>query len=65
MKIFPWVRKNIIATIIGILTTVIVGSLFLETSETTPVLYATQNTTIQVTEGRVLLVREKMKMLKQ
>lgn len=61
---FSWVKKHFVTLLIILLAIIIAGTLFFETSETPPELYATQETILKVTEGKALLINNDKKILK-
>jgi len=63
-KLLSWVKKHFITLLIILLVIIIVGTLFFETSETPPELYAIQDTILKVTEGKALLTHDTKKIIK-
>ncbi len=62
-KLFSWVKKHFVTLLIILLAIIIAGTLFFETSDTPPELYATQDTILKVTEGQATLIHDDKKIL--
>ena len=59
-----WLKSHVFGITVGLLFAIIIAMVFFEGNDAPPALYASQETTLKVTDGKVLLTRTTAQILK-